>query len=129
MRDWAWRFCNKVWRGKGWPEIWKERVVPIFKKKEGEVMSDYRGVTLMPTLYKMYAAVLAEKLRNEVVEGGMIPQNQTGFRKRMGAIDNIFVLNYAVNKQIRKKGGELITLFIDLRAAFDLVDRGVRVRL
>lgn len=104
-------------------------VVPIFKKGEGEVVSDYRGVTLMPILYKVYAAVLAEKLRNEVEEGGMIPQNQTGFRKRVGAIDNIFVLNYAVNKQIRKKGEKLIALFIDLRDAFDSVDRGVRVRL
>lgn len=67
--------------GEGWPEIWKEGVVvSIFKKGVGEVISDYRGVTLIPTLYKVYAAVLAERIRSEVEEGCMIPQNQTMFR-------------------------------------------------
>lgn len=43
----------------------------------------------MPTLYKIYAIVLVERLRGEVEEAGMIPYNQTGLKKRMGTIDNI----------------------------------------
>jgi len=39
-------------------------------------------------------------------------------------MDNIFVLNYLINRQIEKKGGKLIAVFVDLRAAFDSVDRG-----
>jgi len=38
-------------------------------------------------------------------------------------IDNIFVLNYLINRQIAKKGGKVIALFVDLRAAFDSMDR------
>ena len=46
--------CNRVWNGEGWPEIWKEGiVVPIVKKGDGSNVKDYRGVTLMPTLYRM----------------------------------------------------------------------------
>lgn len=52
----------------------------------------------MPSLYKIYAAVLVEKIREEVEEKRMIPKNQTGFRKRRGTLDNIFILNYLVNK-------------------------------
>jgi len=43
----------------------------------------------------------------------------------MGTIDNIYVLNYLVNRQINKKKGKLVAFFVDLRAAFDTVDREV----
>lgn len=82
VERWVEEFCNKVWRGKGWPEGWKEGIaVPIRKKREGGVVEDYRGVTLMSTLYKVYTSVLAERLREEVEEKRIVPHNQTGFRK------------------------------------------------
>jgi len=59
----------------------------------------------MPTLYKIYAMILGERLEREVEEGDRIPHNQTGFRKEMGTVDNINILNYIVNKQICKEGG------------------------
>ncbi|XP_029054555.2 eukaryotic translation initiation factor 3 subunit A-like [Osmia bicornis bicornis] len=104
--DWAWEICNRIWRGEGWPDGWKEGIIaPIKKKGDGTRATDYRGVTLMPTLYKVYATVLTERLREEVVEKGMIPANQTGFRRGMGTTDNIYVLNYLVNKQIKRERG------------------------
>jgi len=42
----------------------------------------------------------------------------------MGTIDNIYVLNYLV-KEICKEEGKLVAFFVDLRAAFDSVDREV----
>jgi len=30
VEDWVWEVCNGVWKGEGWPEVWKEGiVVPI----------------------------------------------------------------------------------------------------
>lgn len=49
----------------------------------------YRGVTLMTTLYKIYASALVEKLREEDEQKAVIPHNQTGFSKGIGTIDNI----------------------------------------
>jgi len=122
------KFCNKVWKGGGWPESWKEgMIVPIVKKGEGERVENYRGVTLLSTLYKVYVAVLAEKLREEVERKGSIPPNQTGFRKGMGTVDNIYVLNYLVNRQLGRKGRKVVVLFVDLKAAFDSVDREVLI--
>lgn len=45
---------------------------------------DYRGMTLIPTLYKIYASMLAEKLRENVKGNGIIPRTQTGFMEGMG---------------------------------------------
>lgn len=48
----------------------------------------------MPTLYKVYTSILAEKLREEVERKDIMPRTQTGFRKGMETVDNVYVLNY-----------------------------------
>jgi len=88
-------------------------------------VEEYRGVTLLPTLYKFYVMILAERLNEEIEGKGSIPPNQTGFRRGMGTLDNIYVINYLINRQLERKGGKLVALFVDLKAAFDSVDRGV----
>ena len=57
------------------------------------MVDEYRGVTLMPLLYKIYSTILARMLEEEVEEKGMIPKDQTGFRKGLETVDNVCVLN------------------------------------
>ncbi|XP_029675198.1 uncharacterized protein LOC115242799 [Formica exsecta] len=80
------------------------------------------------TCNKIYTSILAERLREEVEEKGIIPENQTGFRKGRGVMDNIYVLNYLAQRQISREKKKLISVFIDLKTAFDSVDREVLVR-
>lgn len=49
--------------------------------------------------------MLTERLKEEMEEKSMVPQSQTGFRKGMEVIDNIYVLNFLVNRQLKRKGG------------------------
>jgi len=44
----------------------------------------------------------------------------------MGAIDNVYVINYLINRQLGKGKG-VTALFVDLKAAFDSIDRRVLV--
>lgn len=128
-KEWLWEICNKVWKGEGWPEEWREGiVVPIVKRGEGEKVEDYRGITLTQTAYKIYAAILAERLREEVESKGILPPSQTGFRRGMGTIDQIYVLNYIINKRVAERKGKLVVLFVDMKAAFDSVDREILVQ-
>jgi len=54
---------------------WKEgMVVLIVKKGEGEKVENYRGVTVMAALYKIYVSVLEERLREEVEDKEIVPQ-------------------------------------------------------
>jgi len=117
---------REVWKHGGAEELEEWVIMPIVKKGERERVEDYR-VTLLSTLYKVYVAVLAERLREEVECKGIIPSNQTGFRKGMGTVDNIYVLNYLVNRQLGRKGGKVVALFVDLKAAFESVDREVLI--
>jgi len=124
IERWVWEFCNKIWREEGWPEEWKEDHSADSEERRRGKVNEYRGVTL-PTLYKIYVSVLAERL-NEKTEGkGIVPQNQTGFRRGMGTIDNIYAIIYLINRQLRKKGRKLVVLFVNLKAGFDSVDREV----
>lgn len=54
-------YLGKVWKGERWLENWKEGIIVLIRKKrEGKEVGDYRGVTLMPSLYKIYTMILAE---------------------------------------------------------------------
>lgn len=105
IREWLWIICNRVWKGEGWPEDWrKEVIIQILKKGQGEKVDEYRGITLTQTAYKIYAVVLAERLKEEMEEKGILPPSQTGFRKGVGTIDQVYVLNYLINKRRKRKG-------------------------
>ncbi|XP_066593188.1 golgin subfamily A member 6-like protein 22 [Prorops nasuta] len=63
----AWKICNAVWRGEGWPKGWEMGlIVPIKKKGEGRKVEDYRGITLMDTMAKVYAGVSGTHLRTNL---------------------------------------------------------------
>ncbi|XP_024891322.1 trichohyalin-like, partial [Temnothorax curvispinosus] len=66
MVKWIWEVCKRVWRGEGWPEQWKEgEIIPLIKKGEEREVKDYRGITIMSSMYKIYTAILAERIREE----------------------------------------------------------------
>lgn len=67
--------------------------------------------------------ILGERLETKVEERGLAPQNQTEFRKGMGTIDNVYVLNYLVNRQLSREKGKIMAFFVDLKTAFNSVDR------
>ncbi|XP_076664855.1 uncharacterized protein LOC143367157 [Andrena cerasifolii] len=60
------------------------------------------GVTLMPTIYKIYMTLLAKRLESEMEVKGMVPDNQTGFRRGRGVIDQIYVLNYIIGREMKE---------------------------
>lgn len=56
----------------------------------------------MQTSYKVYSAVLAERLRKEMEKTGILPSSQTDCKRGMGTMDQVYVLNYLINKRWRK---------------------------
>jgi len=46
----------------------------------------------------------------------------------MGTIDNIYAINYLINRQIERRREKMVALFVDLKAAFDSVDREVLIK-
>ena len=58
---------NKVWKEGLFPEEWKTgKIKPIYKKGKKEEVSNYRGITLTDTGYKIYAEVLRNRLDEQL---------------------------------------------------------------
>lgn len=66
-----------------------------------------------------------ERLRKEVEKKKVLPEIQAEFNKDKGTMDNVYVLRHVVRKELRKKEGKVYGFFMDLRTAFDRVDRNV----
>ncbi|XP_033360692.1 uncharacterized protein LOC117239310 [Bombus vosnesenskii] len=106
----------------GIPEDWKKGVIcPIYKKGDKRVAKSYRGVTLMDTAYKIYAEILDERLKAEIET--KLEESQFGFKKGRGVTDAVFVINHIIDKQLNREKETLYACFVDLKAAFDWLNR------
>ncbi|KAJ3656121.1 hypothetical protein Zmor_015219 [Zophobas morio] len=115
---------NDVWTGKGFPGEWRVgQICPIHKKGNKEKVENYRGITFLNTAYKLYEMVLNERLVTQMNEKSILPESQAGFRRGRGAMDNVYILHHLIEKELLKEGGRVYTQFVDLKAAFDTVDK------
>lgn len=67
-------------------------------------------------------------MRKEVKRKAILPPSQIGFRRDgyIVCVDNIYVLNYLINKAGEQKERGVVIMFVDFKAAFDSVERKVR---
>ena len=82
----------------------------------------------MPSLYKKYVSILTERLKEEIENRRLLSETQFSFRKGRGTMDAVYILNYLINRQVTRKKGTLVALFVDLKAAFDSVGRETVLR-
>jgi len=66
----------------------------LYKREHEEKITNYKGISLQCTAYKICVEVIRYRLEKEVEIKGMIPKNQAGFRRGRSTTDNIFILMY-----------------------------------
>ena len=116
---------GKVWDGEEIPEDWKTAIiVPLYKKGDANKPSNYRGISLLSSGYKLYTEMIFGRLQKEVDEKKLLPEGQAGFRKGRSTTDNIYILNHIVQKA-KMRNKRIYAMFVDLKAAFDTVDREI----
>ena len=72
------------------PESWSEgHIVPIFKSGDQSEASNYRGITLLSTLGKLFTRILNNRLTIWAEEYNVYVEAQAGFRKGMSTVDNV----------------------------------------
>ncbi|PNF27716.1 hypothetical protein B7P43_G12778, partial [Cryptotermes secundus] len=115
------RIINKVWEEEKIPEDWGKSIIcPIFKKGDKLTCSNYRGISLLPTAYKILTRILKKRLDPYIEK--IIGEYQSGFRPNRSTIDNLFTL-----RQITEKCWEfnidIYLCFIDFKQAYDTIIR------
>ena len=96
-------------------------IVPLFKGK-GDVFecSNYRGISLLSVVGKVYGRVLINRIRDRTER--VILEVQGGFRRGRGCMDQIFVVRQICEKYMAK-GKDVYFAFMDLEKAYDRIDR------
>ena len=84
------RLFNVVFNKGYFPEKWTEGfILPLHKKGNINQVDNYRGITLLRPLGRLFTHVLNNRLRDWSESYHIYVEAQSGFRKNMGAIDNI----------------------------------------
>lgn len=78
---------------------------------------------LLCTTYKIYVEVLNTRLEKEIEVKGLLPESQAEFRRERETIENVFILNHIIQRERIKEDNKVYALFVDLKAAFDTVNR------
>ena len=106
------------------PTSWvKGIIVPIYKNKGDSLdPGNYRPITLLSCLGKLFTAVLNDRLNTFLEDNDILCENQAGFRKHYSTTDHIFTLHLLIElfKYQKKK---IYCTFIDFSKAFDSVWR------
>ena len=58
------RCYNRLWESEKWPQVWKKRlIVKIFKRGDLRDCNNWRGVTLLPIISKIFCRVMLERIK------------------------------------------------------------------
>lgn len=98
-------------------------MVSIYKKKGDKMDPDnYRGITLLSCMGKLFSMLLNSRLSLFLENNNLLGEEQTGFRSQYSTLDHIFTL-YCIIDLYKSKKRRLYAAFVDYRKAFDTVDR------
>ena len=116
---------NKIFDTGYFPESWSEGyIVPLHKKGKLDDVSNFRGITLLSALGKIFTRILNNRLTDWAEEYYVYIEAQAGFRSNMSAVDNIFFLHGIIN-HLLNKGEKLFCAFVDFTKAFDYLVRDI----
>ena len=104
-----------IWKKEKLPEEWKESIiVPIHKKGDKTDCNKYRGISLLPTTYKILSNILLSRLIPYAKE--IIGDHQCGFRRNRSTIDHIFCYLQILEKKW-EYNEEVHQLLLDFKKA------------
>lgn len=117
---------QRIWKEGNIPKDWKKSIIVlIYKKGNQDKAENYRGISLLCSAYKVYAEVLRNRLEKKTEDRNLLPESQCGFRKGRSNLENVFILSHLVQREKKKEEDKVYTVFIDLKTAFDKVDREI----
>lgn len=113
---------QKVWENDTTPKDWRDAIlVSLYKKGPRDLCGNYRGISLLSVVGKVFSRVLLNRLLKHIAPS-VLPESQCGFRPNRGTVDMIFTARQVQEKCIEHQL-DLYQCFIDLTKAFDTVNR------
>ena len=99
-------------------------IIPLHKGSEKDDLNNYRPISILPTLSKIFERHIANRLKAFLEKHQLIHNYQSGFRQHHSCQSSLIRLVDSWFKDI-DSGRFVGSVFLDLRKAFDLVDHEI----
>ena len=121
MVDLIEQLFSVIWQEEIVPRQWREGlIVNIFKKGDREDPANYRGITLLSVVGKVFCKILNNTLEQCLDKEGALHEAQAGFRINRSCMDNVYTLNEIVQGRLREDK-KTYAFFLDIQKAYDSV--------
>ncbi|GBP81972.1 LINE-1 reverse transcriptase homolog [Eumeta japonica] len=108
---------NQILNSSHTPRQWSESdIILLYKKGDPNNISNYRPISLLPSLYKLFSSIIEKKIKKSTEK--YQPVEQAGFRRGFSTVDHIHSLEMLIEKYQEFKR-PLYIVFIDYQKAFD----------
>ncbi len=103
------------------PESWKEaNVSPLFKSGDPSLVNNYRPISLLSTIGKVFEKIVFKHLYNYLQDHNLLTPLQSGFVSGDSTVNQLTYL-YTVFSEAIDSGKEIRAIFCDISKAFDRV--------
>lgn len=115
-------FNDSVCQG-NYPECLKLALVhPVFKSGNSKMLNNYRPISVLPAMNKIFESLLAVRLTSFLNANNFFYRNQHGFRKAASTEVAVLELMDELSESIDQKKQLAGALFLDLSKAFDTIN-------
>ena len=81
---------NRILDTGKYPALWSfGLIVPFHKKDDRSKVENYRGITLLSALGKLFTSILNNGQYDYIVQKGILKAEEGGFRKMHGTVESI----------------------------------------
>ena len=116
---------NKALTSGIFPKRWKNAIVsPLYKSGFEHLITNYRPISLLPTMSKVLEKVIYEQTYDYLICNNLYAAEQFGFRSNHSCIDCVNRFYYDVELS-RQNGNYMFALYLDTSKAFDSISKNI----
>ena len=121
---------NKMLQTSSFPRIWKQaNVTPIYKKGDAQDKKNYRPVSLLSSVGKIFERLIFNKIYTVLESRGLLTWRNSGYRKKDSTANQLIYIVNNIYKSLDNQE-ECAMVFLDQSKAFDRIyHEGLKVKL
>ena len=102
------------------------KVIPIHKKNDNTIFDNYRPISILPTISKVFERVIFEQINSYLNTHNLYYHSQYGFRQKHSTE---LAATELIDRVIQEldKGNTPISIYLDLSKAFDTIDHTILI--